>query len=114
MWIVRLALRRPYTFVVLALLIALLGVSAIRTMPVDIFPSINIPVVTVIWSYSGLSPTEMQDRIATISERALTTSAHRIEHMESLSLRALAITRLYFHPHVPIASPIAQVNALSQ
>src|SRR3989441_5747472 len=114
MWIVRLALRRPYTFVVLALLIALLGVSAIRTMPVDIFPSINIPIVTVIWSYSGLSPTEMQDRIVTISERALTTTVDGIEHLESVSLRGIAVTRLYFHPHVPIAGAIAQVTALAQ
>src|SRR5713101_6455813 len=114
MWIVRLALRRPYTFVVVALLIAVLGASAIRTMPVDIFPSINIPVVTVIWSYSGLSPTEMQDRIVTISERALTTTVDGIEHIESVSLRGVALTRLYFHPHVPIAGAIAQVTALAQ
>src|SRR2546427_3521790 len=114
MWIVRLALRRPYTFVVLALLIALLGVSAIRTMPVDIFPSINIPIVTVIWSYSGLSPTEMQDRIVTISERALTPTVDGIEPLESVSVRGIAVTRLYFHPHVPIAGAIAQVTALPQ
>src|SRR6267378_408000 len=114
MWIVRLALRRPYTFVVAALLIAVLGVSAIRTMSVDIFPSINIPVVTVIWSYGGLSPTEMQDRIVTISERALTTTVDGIEHLESVSLRGIAVTRLYFHPHVPIAGAIAQVTALAQ
>ena len=74
MWIVRLALRRPYTFVVLAMLIAVLGIASIMTMPVDIFPSIRIPVVTVIWSYSGLSPAEMQDRILAISERAFTSS----------------------------------------
>ena len=67
MWIVRLALRRPYTFVVLALLIAVLGILSIVTMPTDIFPRINIPVVTVIWSYSGLSPIEMQNRIVTVS-----------------------------------------------
>ena len=70
MWIVRLALRRPYTFVVLALLIAVMGIVSIKTMLVDIFPAINIPVVTVVWSYSGLSPTEMQGRIVTVSERA--------------------------------------------
>ena len=67
MWIVRLALRRPYTFVVLALLIAVLGILSIVSMPTDIFPRINIPVVTVIWSYSGLSPIEMQNRIVTVS-----------------------------------------------
>jgi multidrug efflux pump subunit AcrB len=74
MWIVRLALRRPYTFVVFALLIAVLGVMSAMTMSVDIFPSINIPVVTVIWIYSGLSPTEMEGRIVTVSERAFTTN----------------------------------------
>src|SRR5882724_82744 len=114
MWIVRLALRRPYTFVVMALLIAVLGVAAIVTMTVDIFPAIDIPVVTVIWSYSGLSPTEMQNRIVTVTERAFTTTVNGIEHIESVSLRGVAITRLYFHPNVPIEAAIAQVNAQAQ
>src|SRR6266566_3000374 len=114
MWIFRLALRRPYTFVVLALLIAVLGILSVATMLVDVFPSINIPVVTVIWSYSGLSPTEMQDRIVTVSERAFTTTVNGIEHIESVSLRGVAITRLYFHPNVPIEAAIAQVNAQAQ
>src|SRR3989475_6679153 len=114
MWIVRLALRRPYTFVVMALLIAVLGVVAIVTMPIDIFPAINIPVVTVIWNYSGLSPTEMQGRIVTVSERAFTTTVNGIEHIESVSLRGVAVTRLYFHPAVPIEAAIAQVNAQAQ
>jgi len=114
MWIVRLALRRPYTFVVLGLLIAVLGVASIVSMPVDIFPAIDIPVVTVIWSYSGLSPTEMQNRIVTVSERAFTTTVNGIEHIESVSLRGVAITRLYFHPTVPIEAAIAQVNAQAQ
>src|SRR6267142_3139817 len=114
MWIVRLALRRPYTFVVMALLIVVLGVAAIMAMTVDIFPAINIPVVTVIWNYSGLSPTEMQNRIVTITERAFTTTVNGIEHIESVSLRGVAITRLYFHPNVPIEAAIAQVNAQAQ
>ncbi len=114
MWIVRLALRRPYTFVVLAFLIAVLGILSVKTMLVDIFPSINIPVVTVIWSYTGLSPTEMEGRIVTVSERAFTTTVDGIEHIESVSLRGVAITRLYFHPNVPISSAIAQVNAQAQ
>src|SRR5713101_4598911 len=114
MWIVRLALRRPYTFVVLALLIAVLGIGSILTMSVDIFPSINIPVVTVIWSYSGLSPTEMQDLIVTTSERAFTTTVNGIEHIESVSLRGVAVTRLYFQPDVQIEGAIAQVNAQAQ
>jgi CzcA family heavy metal efflux pump len=114
MWIVRLALRRPYTFVVLALLIAVLGGVSVVSMPIDIFPAINIPVVNVIWNYSGLSPTEMQDRIVTISERAFTTTVSGIEHIESVSLRGVAVTRLYFHPNVSIEAAIAQVNAQAQ
>src|SRR5438132_3302243 len=114
MWIVRLALRRPYTFVVLALLIAVLGAVSVVSMPIDIFPAINIPVVNVIWNYSGLSPTEMQDRIVTTSERAFTTTVSGIEHIESVSLRGVAVTRLYFHPNVPIEAAIAQVNAQAQ
>jgi multidrug efflux pump subunit AcrB len=114
MWIVRLALRRPYTFIVLALLIAVLGIVSILTMTVDIFPRINIPVVNVIWSYSGLSPTEMQNRVVTVTERAFTTTVDGIEHIESVSLRGVAVTRLFFHPNVPIAAAIAQVNAQAQ
>src|SRR5881397_149728 len=114
MWIVRLALRRPYTFVVLALLIAVLGIFSIVTMTVDIFPRINIPVVNVIWSFSGLSPTEMQDRIVNVTERAFTTTVNGIEHIESVSLRGTAITRLYFQPNTPIAAAIAEVNAQAQ
>src|SRR5947207_4933430 len=114
MWIVRLALRRPYTFVVLALLIAVLGILSILTMTVDIFPRINIPVVNVIWNYGGLSPTEMQNRIVTVTERAFTTTVDGIEHIESVALRGIAVTRLFFHPNVPIEAAIAQVNAQAQ
>src|SRR5438132_8701717 len=114
MWIVRLALRRPYTFVVLALLITVLGILSILTMTVDVFPRINIPVVNVIWNYGGLSPTEMQNRIVTVTERAFTTTVNGIEHLESVALRGVAVTRLYFHPNVPIEAAIAQVNAQAQ
>src|SRR4029434_2950393 len=114
MWIVRLALRRPYTFVVMALLIAVLGIFSIVTMTVDIFPRIDIPVVSVIWSFSGLSPTEMQNRIVNVTERAFTTTVNGIEHIESVSLRGTAVTRLYFQPNTPIAAAIAQVNAEAQ
>src|ERR1700757_5085226 len=114
MWIVRLALRRPYTFVVLALLIGVLGVLSIATMSVYLFPPINIPVVSVVWLYNGLSPTEMEGRIVTVSERAFTTTVNGIEHIESVSLRGLAITRLYFQPNVPIEAAIAQGKAQSQ
>ena len=83
MWIVRLALRRPYTFVVMALLIGIGGALTIARTPVDIFPEINIPVISVIWGYTGLSPNEMEGRMVTISERAMTTTVNGIEHLES-------------------------------
>src|SRR5256886_3255418 len=114
MWIVRLALRRPYTFVVLALLIAVLGILSIVSMTTDIFPRINIPVVTVIWSYSGLPAIEMQNRIVTVTERAFNTTVNGIEHIETVSLRGVAVTRLFFHPNVPIEAAIAQINAQAQ
>src|SRR5207245_6220494 len=102
--------RRRYTFVVVAVLIAVLGIVSILTMTVDIFPRINIPVVNVIWSFSGLSPTEMQNRIVTVTERAFTSTVSGIEHIESVSLRGTAVTRLFFHPNVPIEAAIAQIN----
>ncbi|MDB5330375.1 MAG: AcrB/AcrD/AcrF family multidrug efflux protein, partial [Phycisphaerales bacterium] len=114
MWIVRLALRRPYTFVVAALLIAVLGVLSILTMQTDIFPAINIPVVTVIWSYGGLSPTEMQDRVTTIVERALTSTVNNIEHMESQSVRGTSVIKIYFQPNADVNAAEAEVTALCQ
>ena len=114
MWIVRLALRRPYTFVVLSLLIALLGIGAAIETPKDIFPYINIPVVTVVWNYTGLTPTEMAGRIVTISERALTTTVNDIEHTESQSYQGIAIIKVYFQPGVQIAAAEAQVTAVMQ
>ena len=114
MWIVRLALRRPYTFVVVAILIAVLGVLSIATMPTDIFPNINIPVVSVIWSYGGLSPEEMQDRITTIVERAYTTTVDNIEHMESLSVRGTSVIKIFLQPGANANSAVAQVTAISQ
>src|SRR5256714_631930 len=114
MWIVRLALRRPYTFVVVALLIAVLGIVSIVTMPTDIFPAINIPVVSVIWSYGGLSPTEMQDRITTVVERAMTTTVANIEHIESQSLRGTSVIKIYFQPGADVTSAVAEVTAINQ
>jgi CzcA family heavy metal efflux pump len=114
MWIVRLALRRPYTFVVVALLIAVLGVLSIVTMPTDIFPSINIPVVSIIWSYGNLSPTEMQDRITTVVERALTTTVNNIEHLESQSFRGTSVIKIYFQPGADPSAGEAEVTALCQ
>ena len=98
MWIVRLALRRPYTFVVMALVIILLGVITIGRMPTDIFPEINIPVVSVIWTFAGMSPEDMEKRIVTISERAMTTTVNDIEHMESQSMQGVSVIKVFFHP----------------
>src|ERR1700732_2205855 len=112
MWIVRLALRRPYTFVVVSLLIAVLGLMSIASMPTDIFPDINIPVISVIWTYGGLSATEMQDRITTVVERAMTTTVSGIEHLESESVRGNTVIKLYFQPaadrHHAAAHPAVQ------
>ncbi len=114
MWIVRLALRRPYTFVVMAVLIAILGGTAIVTMPVDIFPYIDIPVVSIVWSYQGLSPEEMEKRMVTIFERSMTTTVNDIEHIESQSYSGVSVTRVYFQPNVKIDMALAQVTAISQ
>ncbi|MGA3160414.1 MAG: efflux RND transporter permease subunit [Terracidiphilus sp.] len=114
MWIVRLALRRPYTFVVFALLILILGVFSIETMPTDIFPNIDIPVVTVVWNFTGLSAQEMANRITTNSERGMTTTVNDIDHIESQSLNGLAIIKIFFHPQVNIGNAVAQVTAISQ
>jgi CzcA family heavy metal efflux pump len=114
MWIVRLALRRPYTFVVFALLILILGAYSILTMPTDIFPNIDIPVVTVIWNYTGLSAQEMASRMVTPSERIMTSTVNDIEHIESQSLNGIGIIKLFFQPHVNISSAVAQVTAVNQ
>ena len=114
MWIVRLALRRPYTFVVMAVLIAILGGGAIATMPVDIFPYIDIPIVSVLWVYQGLSPEEMEKRVITNFERGLTSGVNDIEHMESQSYNSLGVVRIYFHPNVQIEMAVAQVTAQMQ
>src|SRR5450755_3737829 len=113
MWIVRLALRRPYTFVVMSLAILLLGVTSIVTMPVDIFPFIDIPVVSVVWSYSGVPPEEMEKRIVTIFERGMTTTVNDIEHIESQSYYGVAVVRVYFQPNVKVDLAMAQIGAIS-
>src|SRR6201984_1777242 len=114
MWIVRLALRRPYTFVVMAVLIAILGGTAIATMPVDIFPYIDIPIVSVVWSYNGLSPDEMEKRVVTNFERNLTCNVSDIEHLESQSYNGIAVVRIYFHPNAQVDLAVAQVVSQSQ
>jgi multidrug efflux pump subunit AcrB len=114
MWLVRLALQRPYTFVVMAVLIAILGIGSILTMPVDIFPAINIPVVSVIWTYTGLLPDDMEKRIVLICERAMTTTVDDIQHIESRSYPGIAVIRVYFQPNVHVELAFAQVTALVQ
>ena len=114
MWLVRIALRRPYTFTVVALLIAILGGVAILSMPTDIFPDIDIPVVSVIFSYSGVPPEEMANRIATVFERSMTTTVNDIEHIESQSYPGITVIRAYFQPNAKVETAIAQITANSQ
>ena len=99
MWIVRLALNRPYTFVVLALLLFLAGPVMLLRTPVDIFPEINIPVVSIIWTFTGLVPSEMETRVTSIYERALTTTVANVEHIESQSLNGVSVIKVYLHLH---------------
>jgi len=114
MWIVRLALRRPYTFVVVSILILIMGGLAIVRTPTDIFPTIDIPVVSIIWSYNGLVPQDMADRIVTITERNLTTVVDNIEHIESQSLYGIAVVKVFLQPNASLQQGIAQITAVSQ
>jgi len=114
MWIVRLALRRPYTFVVVSILIVILGGLAIVRTPTDIFPNIDIPVVSIIWNYNGLLPEDMSDRIVSVTERALTTTVDNIEHIESQSLYGVAVVKVFLQPTANIQQGIAQITAISQ
>jgi multidrug efflux pump subunit AcrB len=114
MWIVRLALRRPYTFVVAAMLVAILGVLTILRMSTDIFPEINIPVIAVAFNYSGMTPGDMETRIVYQFERILPTTVAGIEHTESQSLNGICVIKIFFHPNVDIQESVAQVTAISQ
>jgi len=111
MWIVRIALRRPYTFVVLALLILLVGPITIARTPVDIFPNINIPIVSIVWTFGGLSAEEMASRIASVYERSATTTVNDIEHIESQSLRGICVVKIFFQPSARIDLALAQALA---
>src|SRR5258708_2519449 len=111
MWIVRLALNRPYTFVVLALLLFLIGPVMLLRTPVDIFPEINVPVVSIIWNFTGLVPKEMETRITSIYERSLTTTVDNIEHIESQSLNGVSVIKVYLQPQANVEGAIAEVNA---
>src|SRR6201984_2341589 len=114
MWFVRLALRRPYTFVVMSLLILIMGGLAIVRTPADIFPTIDIPVVSIIWTYNGLVPEDMSDRIVSITERSLTTTVDNIEHVESQSVNGIAVVKVFLQPTANIQRGIAQITAVSQ
>ncbi|HTR50100.1 MAG TPA: efflux RND transporter permease subunit [Kofleriaceae bacterium] len=114
MWIVRLALRRPYTFVVMAMLIALGGGLSIKQTPTDIFPTIDIPVVSVIWNYGGLPPDEMEKRIVSNFERFITTVVPDVDHMESQTLTGLAIIKIYLQPGASVDKVIAETTAIGQ
>jgi multidrug efflux pump subunit AcrB len=113
-WIVRLALRRPYTFVVMAMLVVIGGIFAIFEMPTDILPEIDIPVIAVVWQYAGLPPDEMEQRFTGNFERALTTTVNGIEHMESQSLYGVSVTKIFVHAGTKMEMANAQVTAISQ
>src|SRR6201993_2969073 len=108
MWIVRLALRRTYTFIVVALLIAVLGAVSIHRMSTDMFPSIDIPIVSVVWQYTGMPADEVESRIVFLNERVLTASVNDIEHTESQSLDGVGVIRIYFQPGSNVAEAEAQ------
>src|SRR5579862_237577 len=114
MWIVALALRRPYTFVVMALVLLLLTPLVVLRMPVDVLPDINIPVVSVVWNYAGMAPKEMADRIVTNSERGLTIAVNDIEHIESQSLNGIGVIKIFFQPTANIQTALAQTTAMVQ
>ncbi len=99
MWIVRLALRRPYTFVVLSLLLFIVGPLVVLRTPVDIFPNIDIPVVSVVWNYAGLSPEQLSNRITLPFERNLTTTVNDIDHIESQTLNGVSVVKIFFSIH---------------
>jgi AcrB/AcrD/AcrF family/Barrel-sandwich domain of CusB or HlyD membrane-fusion len=114
MWIVNLALRRPYTFIVLAIFILLSGGLAILKTPKDIFPSVNIPVVAVVWTYTGMEPTEVTNHITSVYERVLTTTVNNIEHIESQSLSGVAVVKIFLQPTADVTAGIAEITAVSQ
>jgi CzcA family heavy metal efflux pump len=114
MWIVRLALSRPYTFIVMALVIVLLTLVVVPRTPTDIFPVINIPVIALDWTYTGLQPQEMEQRITSNVERGITTLVNDVEHIESQSLNGIAIIKIYFQPSANVQTALAQVTAISQ
>src|SRR5438045_6476681 len=114
MWIVRLALRRPYTFTVMAILIVLVGTVTISRISTDIFPNIDIPVVSVIWSFPGVAPEEMEKRFVTVTERAMTTTVNDIEHIESQSYNGVSVIKVFFHEGAKVDAGVAQITSITQ
>jgi CzcA family heavy metal efflux pump len=114
MWIVRLALARPYTFIVMALVIVLLTPVVLLRTPTDIFPDINIPVISLVWTYTGLQPQEMEQRITSSVERGITTLVNDVEHIESQSLNGIAVIKVFFQPGANVQTALAQTAAISQ
>src|SRR5207253_9780285 len=114
MWIVKLALRRPYTFIVLAIVITLFGVFAIWRTPTDIFPNIRIPVVATVWKYTGLSPEEMATRLILNGERTAQTTVNDVEHTESQSVSGTSVVKYFFQPNVNEELSYAQITGISQ
>ena len=114
MWIVRVALQRPYTFIMLAVLIVFLGVYSILTMPTDIFPNIKIPIAAVIWRYNGILPEEIANRIVLFSERIAQTIVNDVEHTESQSVNGTAVVKYFFQPDADQDLSMAQITAVSQ
>src|ERR671938_254214 len=113
MWLVRMALKRPYTFVVMSMLIIIVGLLTISRMPTDIFPDVDIPVISVVFNYSGLSPEEMEKRMVNNFERFLTTVVNDIEHIESQSLTGVAVVKIFFQPGAKVEAAVAQLGAAS-
>jgi multidrug efflux pump subunit AcrB len=114
MWIVHLALQRPYTFVVFSVLVLILGCITAVLTPKDIFPYIDIPVVSIVWTYNGLTPDDMEKRVVTICERAMTTTVNDIEHMESQSYAGVPIIKVFFQPRAKVELAMSQVTSIVQ
>src|SRR5499427_9130558 len=114
MWIVKVALERPYTFIVLGLLILILSPVAILRTPTDIFPNINIPVIAVSWTYTGLNPEELEGRLTTVYEKVLTTVVDNIEHIESTTVNGTVVVKVFLQPRASVDRANAQITAGSQ
>src|SRR3569833_114803 len=108
------ALRRPFTFLVMAVLIVIIGIVAIKSTPTDVFPVIDIPVASVIWAYNGTSPNDMEKRIVTLAERSYSSAVNDIEHIESQSMPGVSVIKVYFQPGAKVEGAVAQLTATSQ